>query len=90
MLERLPVENPADAPAVEGVRIEQALGAEADAHRGIIRNASGAHRFGPKTAPKPRPDAASDLLVLRAVDRLRASGGQPRLLRPRQEPIEPS
>jgi hypothetical protein len=30
-----------------------------------------------------------DLLVLLAVDRLRAFGGQPFLLRPRREPIEP-
>jgi hypothetical protein len=32
---------------------------------------------------------ASDLLVYRPVGRLRALGGQPRLLRPRREPIEP-
>jgi hypothetical protein len=77
-VDRCRIANEPHALAVESVRVEEAFEAEADTHRPIIDHQAIHQAL-----------CNVSLLATAAIGRLRASGGQPCLLRPRQEPIEP-
>jgi hypothetical protein len=77
--------------AIEGGRaagFEQPLGSEADSHGPITEGRNGRPKRGRKTLAERQAERPG-LLVKSVLSRLRALGGQPSLLRPRQESIEP-